>query len=297
MSKGFTLIEFIIYIGIVAAVLVIAVNFSWEIIYGNIKSQVLREVQQNGRFAMEKITKTLRLGSNPDIFSVSNGILYQNNVPITTDQVKVTNLQITPVANTYKVNLSIEYNNPSGRNEYEADIDLESAVALLPTVPPVQGCWGIGSICDVSCQYSNYGSLVNYYIDPGCSSSCAVSGSFYINPSETCSSNGSGNCYKMENYSNQFASCSQGANCGGVCSGTCTLCRNLNQTQCSQQQGCYWFNGRCRGNCTSCSSFNDQISCQNQLGCSWQFTRWYWNLTNTQEGYSSYINCEWYIQN
>lgn len=132
MSRGFTLIEFIIYIAIVAAILAIAVSFSWEIIYGNIKSQALREVQQNGRFAMEKITKALRSDSEPNIFSVSDGILYQNNIPITTDQVKVTNLEITPIANTYKINLSIEYNNPSNRNEYEASIDLESAIALIP---------------------------------------------------------------------------------------------------------------------------------------------------------------------
>ena len=305
MSKGFTLIEFIIYIGIVAAILVIAVNFSWEIIYGNIKSQSLREVQQNGRFALEKVIRGLRAGNKPETFSVSDGVLYQEGIALTADQVKVTSFTIDSIANTYRVKLSIEHLNPGARNEYEANIDLESTVVLLPTEQPVQGCWAIGGICDSLCQRSDYGSLVGYYIDPnpGCSGSCAVAGSFYTNPSGTCSNDGTGVCYRMDSSSTQSTSCSQGTSCGGACSGSNRPCSyfNNNPTGCPRQMLCTYnnTNRRCTGTSWLCSNSYFQASsiiCTQQLNCAWTDNRWYWNLGNSQEGYSSYTNCEWYVQ-
>lgn len=130
MSKGFTLIELIIYIGIVVVVLLVAVNFSWEIIYGNVKAQSWREVQQNTRFAMEKISQALENGQNPSIFTVTNNILYQNAVALTADRVKVTNLQITSITNAYKINLTIEHINPDNLNQYEAQLSTETSVSL-----------------------------------------------------------------------------------------------------------------------------------------------------------------------
>ena len=133
--KGFTLIELIIYIAIVSLVLVLASNFAWDIIQGSARATCYREVQQNARFAMEKTTRALRAGSDPSIFYVSEGILYQDGVALTTDQVKVTNFGITSIANTYKINLQVEYSNPGGRSEYKAEIDLNSTVCLLPGEP------------------------------------------------------------------------------------------------------------------------------------------------------------------
>lgn len=129
MNKGFTLIELIIYIGIVAAILLVAVNFGWEIVYGNVKSQAIREVQQNARFSMEKITRALLSGELPITFSLSGGILYQDGLTLTNTRVKVTNFQITSIANTYKVNLTIEHVNPNNRSEYESSINLETTVS------------------------------------------------------------------------------------------------------------------------------------------------------------------------
>ncbi|MCX6764155.1 MAG: prepilin-type N-terminal cleavage/methylation domain-containing protein [Candidatus Nealsonbacteria bacterium] len=298
--KGFTFIELIIYIAILSVILVLVGNLTWNIIQGNTKNASYREVQQNISFAMEKITKDLRLGSNPNIFSVLDGVLYQNNIPLTTAQVKVINFQITPIANTYKIGLSIEYNNPSNRNEYKAAIVLNSTVTLtaIGSVPS-QGCWGIGGSCDPICQHNSYGSLISYYANPGCTSTCPVAGSFYINSGGACSNDGTGSCHKMGNSLTASTSCSQGASCGGTCLGICTPCSGLNQAQCSQQQRCRWFSfsgGRCFGRCTICSNFSDQTFCQNQLGCSWQSTGWNWTLSNSQGGYSSYANCEWYVQ-
>jgi len=126
---GFTLIELIIYIGIVTMILLTAFNFGWEIIYGNIKAQTIREVQQNARFSMERIVRALQAGEAVAIFSVLNDTLYQNGIALTTDRIKVTNFQIISISNTYKVNLTLEYDNPQNRREYEASLDLETAVS------------------------------------------------------------------------------------------------------------------------------------------------------------------------
>ncbi len=128
--RGFTLIELIIYIGIVSAILLVAVNFGWEIIYGNVKAQAFREVQQNTRFAMEKISRALEDGQNPSIFTVTNNVLYQNTVALTADRVKVTNLQITSITNAYKINLTIEHINPNNLSQYEAFLNTETTVSL-----------------------------------------------------------------------------------------------------------------------------------------------------------------------
>lgn len=129
VKKGFTLIELIIYTAIVAAVLATSSNFAWNIVQNDIKNVSLREVQQNAWFSMEKITRAIRAGQNPSIFTLTAGTLYQNGVPLTTDQVRVSELRFTSIANTYKINLSINYYNPGGRNEYRASIDLENTVA------------------------------------------------------------------------------------------------------------------------------------------------------------------------
>lgn len=132
-KKGFTLIELIIYIAILSVVLVLITDFAWNILYGDVKSQTVRETQQNARFAMEKITRAIRAGQNPAIiFIVNNGILYQSGVALTTERVKVTNLNFTSSANSYKINIRVEYYNPENRNEYKALVNMESTALSRP---------------------------------------------------------------------------------------------------------------------------------------------------------------------
>lgn len=297
--KGFTLIELLIYVGLVSLVLFIVLNFSWQVVYGNIKVQSSREVLHNASFAMDKIIKEIKANDNPEIFYVSGNILYKDGVPLTTEQVKVTDFKITSLANSYLVELAVEYQNPGLRKEYESKINLRSSVSLFKKEPPPSGCWGTGGSCDDFCRYLSFGSLSDYYFDPGCSASCPSAGYFYINPSGSCSNDGAGVCYKMSSVSSsQHTVCSQDSGCDFQCAGTCTPCGNfLTEPDCRQQQGCRWFGRRCRGRCTACGSFNDQSSCQNQSGCSWNTIAWYWNLQNLQEGFLSYINCEWYVKN
>ncbi len=305
--KGFTLIELIIYIAIVSVVLVLASSFTWDIIWGGTKATCYREVQQNARFAMEKIIRALRAGSDPSIFYVSEDILYQDGVALTSDQVKVTNFTITSIANTYKINLEVGRINPWGRSEYEAVVGLNSTVCLLPggAPPPSQDCWGTGGSCDPLCRYADYGPLTGWYDnpDPLCNATCSITGYFYLNPSGVCSNDGSGSCYKMENLLSASTTYTEGDPCEEGCARTCTPCEQLNRQQCRQQEGCDWdwWQRQCVDDpgCISCDEFPDPPSCgpgpnQPQYGCSWESTKWYWDLADSLEGYLASTTCQWY---
>ena len=161
--KGFTIIELIIYIVIVAGVLLALFNFGWEIIYGDIKSQTIREVQQNSRFAMGKITESILsatginsllegssasslslemedLSLNPTIFEVFDGKLTINqgsnpSYQLTNDRVRVTNLQFSNLSyrnthGTIKVEMVIEYFNLGNQSQYEASLFTENTISL-----------------------------------------------------------------------------------------------------------------------------------------------------------------------
>jgi len=404
--KGFTLIEFIIYIAIVAIILFVTVNFAWEIIYGNVKSQSIREVQQNARFAMEKITRTIQEAEtinipasgnsadfislemtdsnlDPTIFDLSDNKLRLSQggagpYELISNRVMVSNLRFTNLSypntpGTIRIEMTIDHLNPANRNEYTASLELASTASLIEggaISASSDNCWGVGGSCDSACQYANYGSSMDYYTDPGCSDSCSLAGSFYINssgdcsddgtgscyrmvnpstgyascnqgaecgigcwggsgscdavcqyssyistdyyadpgcsdscpsvgsfyiPSDSCSDDGTGSCYKMTSPSTEYTSCFQGSDCAGECDGRCTRCRELDQTQCNQQDGCRWTGSRCRDRCTRCDNFTDKSSCQDQLGCSWTPTDWNWNLADQQTGYSSYDSCSWEV--
>jgi len=159
-------------------------------------------------------------------------------------------------------------------------------------------CWGIEESCDSSCQYSDYGGLTDYYVDPGCIEKCSPAGSFYVSYAGVCSDDGTGLCYKMEDPSTQYLSCSQGDSCESKCEGICTPCWMLNEEECTQQEGCFFLGGpggsRCSGRCTFCEKFDDEGGCGGQLGCEWKSTKWYWVLNNSFLGYSTSTKCEWY---
>jgi prepilin-type N-terminal cleavage/methylation domain-containing protein len=164
MKRGFTLIEFLIYIAIVSLFLVLVSGFFWNIVFGNIKESSYQEVQQNGRFALTKIiqetkkstginsplpgfssdTLSLTIAAanlNPTVFKLTNGKLTitkgnGGTYELTSDQVKVSNLQFTNLSypntpGTVRIEMTIEYLNPSGRMEYQASINLKSTVSLV----------------------------------------------------------------------------------------------------------------------------------------------------------------------
>ncbi len=162
--KGFTLIEFVIYTGIVASILVLMTGFLWNIIFGNIKETSYQEVQQNGRFALTKITQEIKKATginnplpgsfsdslslemanpdlNPTIFNLSDGKLRITQgtfspIDLTTDRVIVPNLLFTNLSyegtpGTIRIGMTIEHLNPGSQIAYEASIDLQSSVSLF----------------------------------------------------------------------------------------------------------------------------------------------------------------------
>ncbi len=172
VCQGFTLIEFIVYIAIVVVILVVSLQFGWEIIFGNIKAQAQREVQQNLRVAMEKMARIIEeassinspapgnsagslsleiadLNRNPTVFEVVNGKLYlrtgvEEPYELTNNRVKVSNLQFTNLSypdnpGVIQVKLKIEHINSEQRNEYAVSLNSQSTVSLpaAGVAPPV----------------------------------------------------------------------------------------------------------------------------------------------------------------
>jgi prepilin-type N-terminal cleavage/methylation domain-containing protein len=164
MKRAFTLIELLIYMTILSLVLVSITGFFLNIISGDIKESSYQEVQQNGRFAMAKITQEIKKaiginspapGSssnslslvmvtpslNPTIFDINGGklrITQGSSAPVelTTDQTVVNNLQFANLSyagtpGTIRVEMTINNLNPSGKSEYRASLDLKTSITLL----------------------------------------------------------------------------------------------------------------------------------------------------------------------
>lgn len=153
-KKAFTLLEIILYIGLLTLFLAIAGGIAINIIFNKTKLSVTQEISQNGRFAMEKIYNSIinadginipTLGQsgavlsltvtdslkNPTIFDLSNGVLRikeGSNQPIdlTSDKVIVTSLSLSNVSytntsGTIKVQMIIKFKNPDNRQEYNLE--------------------------------------------------------------------------------------------------------------------------------------------------------------------------------
>ncbi len=163
--RAFTLIEFLLYVGILAMVLVLTGGFLWDIIFGNIKETSHQEVQQNSRFALTKITQEIKKATginspnpgfssialslemdnpslNPTLFDLADGKLrikqgagdYYN---LTSNQVIVssllfTNLSYSETPGTIRIEITLNHINPGNRAEYQALVKLKSTVSLVP---------------------------------------------------------------------------------------------------------------------------------------------------------------------
>lgn len=151
MKKGFTLIEFIIYIAISGIFLVTAGALVINIFYGKAKLSAIEEVSQNARMAMEKISERIRNAQsvnnpgqgisdqtlslemidaqiNPTVFDFYDGAIrikegVSSAVTITSSEVIVTNLQFHNISypatpGTIRVQMTLKFNNPENKQEY-----------------------------------------------------------------------------------------------------------------------------------------------------------------------------------
>ncbi len=164
-SKGFTLIETLIYVSILGMVAAGFIFFSVSISESRNKTYVVQEVQANARTALELISQKIRaangvniasstFGTDPGRLSLSMASSTLNPTIIdlggddgnlritegllspaaaTADEVKVTNLVFTDLAASssranIRVDMTVEYANPGGDPEYDYSQSWRTAV-------------------------------------------------------------------------------------------------------------------------------------------------------------------------
>lgn len=151
-QRGFTLVEFLLYIAIVSVVLSVAGATSLNILFGKAKLSALEEVSQNARFSLNKISKSVAdasgiisppqasssptlslqvsdLSKNPTVFSVSNGILQMKEGSASSSdlvsskveifELRFSNITSTSTPGTVKIRMKIRAANPGKRPEYD----------------------------------------------------------------------------------------------------------------------------------------------------------------------------------
>lgn len=162
-EKGFSLLELLIYIGILAGFLTIIVNLFFMISVNSAKEEARIEVQQNLQFAISQITNELHSSESATIinnptsgapenilnytvnsvtteFRITDGVLKKtedlggpsestenitgNNVTINTTGPKI----FTRIADTIQINLEIGYND-NGKPSYEFSQKIQTTVS------------------------------------------------------------------------------------------------------------------------------------------------------------------------
>ncbi|MFA6552958.1 MAG: prepilin-type N-terminal cleavage/methylation domain-containing protein [Patescibacteria group bacterium] len=164
-QDGMTLIELSIYIALVAAVLVMATSFAWNIINSRTKAFAVQEVEQNGRYIIEKFSQAVRQANditapvvsasgtdltlvmksapvNPTILSLSGTrLMFQQgagaSVALNSTAVDVTSLNFSNISSAngkskqMRLQFTLETVNPGSRNEWEYKNNFETSVELL----------------------------------------------------------------------------------------------------------------------------------------------------------------------
>lgn len=172
--RGFTLIEILLYMGLVAIFVTPMTLFGWDVVLGGVKANVHQEVQENLRFATHRMQVEIRgaddMGTEegytfgddlvaggvvtfsktgddgyPVKFKVDGGALQIKRgmmgswVPLTSSLVEVTELTFYDLTDSNSKNikfiLTIEHENPTGRQEWEKESTFESGAQLRQPSP------------------------------------------------------------------------------------------------------------------------------------------------------------------
>ena len=149
---GFTLLELILYISLLAAMLMVFSIFLGVLFRGRIKNQTITEVHQQAMQVMQLMTQTIRnaeginfppLGTeaqslslnvldaakDPTIFDVSGDIIHVTEgvgsaIPLTSSRVIASdfsfkNLSRNDISGIIQIQFTLTHVNPGGRNEYD----------------------------------------------------------------------------------------------------------------------------------------------------------------------------------
>lgn len=150
-NAGFTLIEFLLYIGLTGVMVLVIGAIGLNILLSSAKHQVMEEVADNGRRALDvigqSVTNAIGVNSptvgttstslslqmadaakNPTIFDLSSGTLritegVGSPVAITSSKITVTSMQFTNVAasgvpGAIRTQITLQHVNPQNRPEY-----------------------------------------------------------------------------------------------------------------------------------------------------------------------------------
>lgn len=167
LLTGFTLMEILVYIAVLAVIIsAVLVFLSWAIKSNN-KVRVMAEVSDNANRAMESMIYEIREAKSiylPTSTSTQLSLETGHSLPagetsafidfflcgaektalclkkesedamaITSDRVEISYLEFLQIATTtpsIQVSLGIDYKNPQGRPEYQASINVTSTVSL-----------------------------------------------------------------------------------------------------------------------------------------------------------------------
>jgi len=162
--QGFTLIEILIYIVLVASILIAATSFAWNIINSRTKAFAVQEVEQNSRFIMEKIIQATQQATDitlpvvggtggqlelvmkdaledPTIFTLDGNTLKMSQgagslINLNSDNALVTGLDFVNVSTVngktknIRVLLTIEHYNPDNRQEWQFSDSFTTTIEL-----------------------------------------------------------------------------------------------------------------------------------------------------------------------
>lgn len=167
---GFTLIEILVYIAVLAMIILAVSSFFLWTNRLNTKGKAMREALDNARSAMEKMSYEIKEAKSiytpTSVFSASSGqisletkkylpegeiatfvdfYICENQlcfkkegidpIALTSDRVEIKNLELNLVATTstlpsIQINLKVDYKNPKNRPELQASANLSSTVSL-----------------------------------------------------------------------------------------------------------------------------------------------------------------------
>lgn len=147
-ASGFTLIEVILYLGIVSIFMVGMTTFAWDVIYGREKATLQLEVEQSARMTMSRIAYETRRAKDFNLVSASEVQLNSDTgtttislnvdsiqldgVDLTSNQIRVTDFVLTdlsaPGSKQLGVELSVEAVTTNQR--YQTQLSLSQSVEL-----------------------------------------------------------------------------------------------------------------------------------------------------------------------